>query len=164
VRGPPALAELYRDLSPEKVARGLPLHVTVLVPFAPLEQLGGPERARIRRLLDRHPRFEFTLTRLERWPEVLWLAPEPAAPLRALTDAVWAEFPDFPPYEGAFDEVIPHVTIAEGALSDDEVERLRTRVAALLPVRCRADDLTLLAEDEPGRWRERERFPLRVEP
>ena len=44
---------------------------------------------------------------------MVYLAPEPAAPFVALTEAVGAEFPGFPPYGGAFDEVVPHLTISE---------------------------------------------------
>jgi hypothetical protein len=30
---------------------------------------------------------------------------------RALTRAVWSAFPDFPPYGGAFTEIVQHLTI-----------------------------------------------------
>jgi hypothetical protein len=35
--------------------------------------------------------------------EVVWLVPQPAGPFRALTRAVAAAFPDYPPYDG-YDE------------------------------------------------------------
>jgi hypothetical protein len=38
--------------------------------------------------------------------DVLWLAPEPSAPFLALTAAVHATFPHYPPFGGAFAEVI----------------------------------------------------------
>jgi hypothetical protein len=38
---------------------------------------------------------------------VLWPAPEPDTPFRALTSAVWGAFPRHPPYGGAHREVLP---------------------------------------------------------
>lgn len=155
-----ALDRLYRETHPEAVARGIPLHVTVLFPFVPLDRFGEDERAQLRRALGSHAPFSFELTRLERWPAVLWLAPEPSEPLRALTASVWAAFPEHPPYEGEFGEPVPHATIAKGAVDDDAADRLHARLAPLLPVPCRADDVVLLAEEAPERWREHERFRL----
>jgi hypothetical protein len=42
---------------------------------------------------------------------VLYLAPEDPAPLNALTEAVAHAFPEHPPYEVAFEEVVPHLTV-----------------------------------------------------
>jgi hypothetical protein len=51
--------------------------------------------------------------------------PEPADGLRRLTDAIDPQWPEAPPYSGAFAEVVPHLTIAHGAGRDvlAEVER-----------------------------------------
>jgi hypothetical protein len=43
----------------------------------------------------------------------------PESPFRALTAAVWHAFPDDPPYEGWFDDVVPHLTIGHDAPLDD---------------------------------------------
>ena len=61
--------------------------------------------------------------------EVLWLAPEPADPFVALTAAVAAAFPAYPPYGGAHDEVIPHLTVGH----DAPEARLRDAEADVLP-------------------------------
>lgn len=50
--------------------------------------------------------------------DVPWLAPEPE-PIRSLTAAVWHAFPDQPPYEGRFDDIVPHLTIGHDAPLDD---------------------------------------------
>ena len=47
--------------------------------------------------------------------KVLWLAPDPAEPFRALTASVAAAFPEHPPYEGAHDDVVPHLTVGQDA-------------------------------------------------
>ena len=43
----------------------------------------------------------------------MWLHPDPSAPFADLTAAVAQRWPDYPPYEGAFDEPIPHLTVSE---------------------------------------------------
>jgi 2'-5' RNA ligase superfamily len=138
----PALARIYGEHCADAAERGIPLHVTVLFPFVPL----APSAP-----------FAFELARLEQWPEVLWLAPEPAAPPGALTEAVWGAFPEHPPYEGALDDLIPYATIPEGALDESAADRPH---AGLAPLRCRADEVTMLAEATSERWREHERFRL----
>ena len=58
------------------------------------------------------------LASVGRWPDVVYLAPEPDAPFRRLTAALASAFPDYPPYEGAHEEVIPHLTVARDAPED----------------------------------------------
>ena len=54
--------------------------------------------------------------------------------------------------------MIPHLTVASaGAAVQDEVEAALT---PHLPIAAHADEITLLLEDEGGRWRVGERFAL----
>ena len=80
----------------------------------------------------------------------MWLHPEPSAPFAALTEAVWRRFPAYPPYEGAHDVVIPHLTVSDTP-REIEVE---------LPIRARAREVVLIEEGLDGRWSVRRRFPL----
>jgi 2'-5' RNA ligase len=159
---PVGLESVYRDSYPRAVAKRLPFHITLLFPFVPRERVDDGVVARLRRLFAAHERFAFALTRLETFPEVVWLAPEPAEPFGALTRAIHAEFPDYPPYEGVFAEVIPHATMAEVAETelDAVTGKIAARVEKLLPVELRADEVTLLEEDEDGCWGEALRLPL----
>jgi hypothetical protein len=83
-----------------------------------------------------------------RWfgQDVLWLDPEPAQPFRQLTAAVWRAFPQHPPYGGAYDDVVPHLTIAEQRLADMPallaVERV---VQSGLPLVARIERVLLIA-------------------
>jgi hypothetical protein len=54
---------------------------------------------------DTMPDIERTCRTAALWfgQEVVWLVPQPAGPFRALTRAVAAAFPDYPPYDG-YDE------------------------------------------------------------
>jgi 2'-5' RNA ligase len=138
---------------------GVPAHVTLLVPFVPRDKLDAALVAELRELFSSQPAFGFTLPRVARFPAVAWLAPEPAEPFRRLTELIVARYPDYLPYEGAHDEIVPHLTVALGDEAvQDEVE------AALmphLPIETEAREVTLLVEDESGLWQIGEQFPLR---
>lgn len=129
---------------------GIPAHVTILVPF-------GDRDDGLAELFARFEPFDFDLARVERWPNVLWLAPEPADPFVELTRAVVERYPEHPPYEGEHDTVIPHLTVAHRAqapaLVDEELRRA-------LPIAARAEDVAQFEEYGPDRWRERQRFRL----
>ncbi len=130
-------------------ARGVPAHVTVLFPFLP----GGEvDEGALRALFTRFAAFDFALDRVERFENgLVWLHPEPSWRFADLTAAVWQRWPEAPPYEGAFDEVIPHLTVSETPLDLD----------LALPISARAHEVFLIEEDEATeRWSTRSRFPL----
>jgi 2'-5' RNA ligase len=158
----PPLEALYREAYPGAVARGIPLHITVLYPFVPVAELGDDDLAQVRAAIEPHPAFDFALARVETFVDVVWLAPEPVESFRALLASVHRAFPAYPPYGGLHDVVIPHATLTtvEPAQLDTALATLRPRVEPLLPLAQRADALTLLVEEEPDRWRERLRITL----
>jgi 2'-5' RNA ligase len=130
--------------------KGVPAHVTILFPFAPPDQV---EEGALTRLFAEFPAFDFSLDRVERFDdEVVWLHPEPSRPFEDLTAAVFERFPSYPPYEGAHDVVIPHLTVSDSGLVD---------VDAQLPIVSHAHEVTLIEEAEAdGRWAVRLAFPL----
>ena len=130
-------------------ARGVPAHITILFPFLPADEL---DEAAPRELFTRFPAFDFALDRVERFEDGhVWLHPDPSWRFADLTAAVWQRWPDRPPYEGAFDEVIPHLTVSDTPL---ELE-------LALPVACRAHEVVLIEEEEPdGNWTTQARFAL----
>jgi 2'-5' RNA ligase len=142
-----------RDFAVEQVALGIPFHVTLLFPFGELTE-------EARAFFAERPPFEFALTSVAAWPRVVYAVPEPDHELRACIAALFARFPEFPPYGGIHEDVMPHATLGEdvdGPALCGEIER---RLAPHLPHRCQARDVSLLEEFAPGRWRERERLPL----
>jgi len=149
-----------REFAVDAVARGIPFHVTLLYPFAPREELTDELLADVRSFVAGREAFEFELTRIATWPRVVYAVPEPDDVLRACMQALWATFPQWPPYGGVFTEALPHATLGEdvdAAAVRTEIER---RIAPSLPRRCQAEDVALLEEFAPDRWRERERFPF----
>jgi hypothetical protein len=149
---------------------GLPAHVTVLYPFGPVDFLDESLRSELRRVFAATAAFEVEFRHCQ-WfgDEVLWLAPEDPRPFVALTEAVASAYPTWPPYGGAFETVIPHLTVgditeAAGRLASGA--ELRAAEAALvprLPLRDVADRVLLMAgKREPNSWRTIEEFGLGV--
>jgi hypothetical protein len=90
---------------------------------------------------------------------MLYLAPEPSEPFTSLTEAIFERWPDYPPYEGVHEEVIPHLTVAYG--DDALLAVVEADVVQRLPVNMRVREAILLEELVPDvRWVTRERFPL----
>jgi len=163
VLAPPAepLVKPYRDKHDPAAALGVPAHLTVLYPFHP-PSLPPALSARLAALFAELEPFDYALTELRRFPGVLYLAPRPEAPFRLLTRRVAAAFPDFPPYGGRFDDIIPHLTLAQqddpGRL-DQVAAHFLAACGPRLPLRLRAESVALL-DNERGAWRVCATFPL----
>ncbi|MBZ5734064.1 2'-5' RNA ligase family protein [Nocardioides sp. TRM66260-LWL] len=120
-------------------------HVTVLAPWVP--RPSAADLATIGRIAAAHPAFALRLARIEAFPDgVLHLRPEPDAPLRALTAAVTAAFPDHPPYGGRYPHVDPHLTLDrhdESATPPVTRTWLHKQLADVLPVSLTVERLEL---------------------
>ena len=129
-------------------ALGVPAHITILFPFAAPADI---DEAGIAEAVSSVPAFEFELDRVERFDDgLVWLRAEPSELFVALTAAVWRRFPAYPPYEGAHDVLIPHLTVSAVPV-EIEIE---------LPIRASAREVTLIEEAIDGRWSVRRVFPL----
>jgi hypothetical protein len=159
----PALAEAHDELYPMRVGEGIPLSLTLLYPFVPRDELRDEHLETLRRFFAARRPLEFDLVRLAEFPgAVIYAVPEPEDELRATMRALWALFPDYPPYGKPGNDPPPHATLA--LLGDDPAavrEAARKRVEPLLPVRCLAREASLFEEYEPDRCRVRETFPFR---
>jgi 2'-5' RNA ligase len=145
----------------DPVARlGVRAHVTVLFPFATPDAVDDALLARIESVVAGRRPHGVTFAAAAEFPDhVLYLAPEPAAPFRALTHALAAEFPEYPPYEGQFPDVIPHLTVAHDPAAPHA--RIRAELARGLPVSTVAERVELWVEGEDDRWRSRAEFAMR---
>jgi hypothetical protein len=144
----PVVDELRERSCVAKPSHGMPPHVTLLFP-APhdIDAIGS--------VLREFSVFEVVFVRLDRFPETLWLAPEPSEPFRHMIEAIRLRFPEYPPYGGAFTDVVPHLTVAQSGI-DEEL----STVEGWLPLRSRAERAVLLEEAEPERWLEVATFEL----
>ncbi|MDE2487390.1 MAG: 2'-5' RNA ligase family protein [Alphaproteobacteria bacterium] len=139
--------------------QGMPAHVTVLYPFMDPVQIGPSQRGRLAEVIRGFAGFDLTFSRIGRFPEVLWIAPEPEAAILALVQAICAAFPDFAPYGGQFETVIPHVTVAMGEGLDLGALEPQVRSRLAPPVVQRVDGVSLFTTVR-RRWREVDRFLL----
>lgn len=133
-------------------------HITLLGPFAPLAEVDDGLLAELRRFFSDVTPFPFALTGIHQFPGgEVYLSPSPALPFRQLTLALSRLFPEYPPYGGAFDEVVPHLTIPipEGETSGQLAFELRDR----FPITTQARSAALLWW-EPGASRTLATFPF----
>ena len=153
-----ALVGEWRAKHDWSAQHGVPAHITVLFPFVPAEEVDAQLLGDLRDLFASQSAFTYRLPRVDRFPEVAWLTPEPPEPFTHLIELIASRYPDYPPYEGAHDEVIAHLTIAEGGAElQDEVDAALT---PSLPIEAEAREVTMIVEDESGQWHTGERFPL----
>jgi len=156
----PAVSAWRSQLDP-MAALGVPAHLTVLFPFVPPAGIDEATRTTLRELLSSVTTFDFSLV-ATRWfaDTVLWLAPDPDAPFRVLTQAVADAFPAYPPYGGQFPDPVPHLTIAD-RVPPEAMHAAEQQLQPALPIRSTARSVTLLTELPTGRWDQTATFFLR---
>ena len=142
----------------DSAARGMPAHITALYPFLPEDRLSDPVLAELRELCSELPLLDVVFRRIRRFPDVLYLDPEPAADLRRLTLAIARRWPETPPYGGDFSDVVPHLTVAQRA-SDEAAASIEADLRCGLPFRTRLADAAVYGFDGT-QWRLRVRLPF----
>jgi 2'-5' RNA ligase superfamily protein len=156
----PAVGRHRERLDPS-APLGIPAHITVLFPFLPPGRIDETVLAELEHLFATVSRFRFRLDHTDWFGDtVLWLAPRDPSPFRGLTQRVYEAFPAFPPFEGQFDDVVPHLTVGHGHPLNDlrTAERL---VQAQLPVDGHATTVTLVTQQSAGRhWTKAATFTL----
>lgn len=147
----------------DPAATWVPAHITVLYPFLAPHLLDEPVLSAVRDIVAAQPRMRVSLSHVGWFGDtVVWLAPQPDEPLRRLTQAVWRRFPEAPPYDGAFDDVVPHLTIGHGAPRPVLAEAADA-VAAHLPIHAEIDTVRLICGSPhatTGPWQTLAEFPL----
>lgn len=144
---------------------GVPGHVTLLYPFAPPASLDARLIARVATVISVAPAFEVRFRHVRRFePDpgaregVVWLEPEPSERFAALIGTLMREFPEYPPFGGMYDTVIPHATLASNERR--HMDAVEAEARRWLPFRRRVGAAALIVEGADGRWRTRRRFPL----
>jgi 2'-5' RNA ligase len=160
----PELATAHDELYPERVAECIPLSITLLYPWIPADAVTEADVDGLRAFFAERPGFEFALTRVDEFPgAVVYAVPEPDDGLRALMRALWARFPDTPPYGRPGSDPPPHATLARLDVPPPRtLESVRERVDGLLPAQFVASTATLMEEQEPDVWRVRKTLPLGI--
>jgi 2'-5' RNA ligase len=150
----------YRARYDPSARRNVPAHVTILYPFVPLAQIDAEVVARLREIAAGVGCFDYRLAQTRRFPVAIYLEPEPDKSFAALTDAVWRAFPEHPPFEGKFDTVVPHVTVAHG--DEPQLCEIEVELRIALPaggIKARCGEMVLI-ESSSGRWEQMHSFAL----
>ena len=137
-------------------SHGIPPHVTLLFPFPPPDESVVAEATDALAKLES---FDVMFGELRRFTDTkaLYLTPDPVEPFIAVIESLVATFPGWLPYGGAYDSIVPHLTVAWGAQLDEAEADLEPR----LPLRARAREAVLLTEVQPRRWLPHTSFPLK---
>ena len=140
---------------------GIPAHIAVLFPFMPPAYIDDAVLHRLAGIFAAVPAFGHRLVRTSWFDEdVLWLAPEDDAPFRSLTESVHREFPDYPPFGGRYEDVVPHLTIADRCPLG-QMQAAKHLVEKHLPISCVARGVTLVVQrDASGAWTHSASFAL----
>lgn len=156
------LVRPFREAYDPSAAKGMPAHITINYPFLPGASPSGDLDGRLSALFSRTAPFRFRLERAARFPDVLYLAPDPDGPFKELASQVWKAFPESPPYAGEYSDLTPHLTVAQ----EDDSHLLeyisadfQQRAEGILPIASRARQVWLM-DNRGGRWRRRTAFPL----
>ena len=156
------LSEAHRELYPERIPEHIPLSLTLLYPWIPAESVTEADLDELRSFFAARPPLEFDLVRVTEFPDlVAYAMPEPDEELRATMRALWAKYPDYPPYRQPGSDPPPHCTL--GRYQGDHaitLEQAKRRVEPLLPIHCDVREATLMEEYALDRMRVRATFPF----
>jgi 2'-5' RNA ligase len=138
----------------QKSARetGLPAHITLLYPFLSAQAVDGDTELALASVLRKISAFDFILSEVGSFPGVVYLTPRPTAPFVELTEALVKRWPEQQPHGGAYEEIIPHLTVAYGGT-------VPSGLVEQLPISARAHEVWLMSRIA-GRWVRRASFAL----
>ena len=113
----PELAELvdqWRLETVEEAKNGVPPHITLLFPWVS-SAISQFDIAALSRLCGQTQRFEVEFEAVRYFDRgTIYLSLKDDQDVRRLSKKIWAEYPDFPPYDGLHSDPISHLTVAEG--------------------------------------------------
>lgn len=160
----PVVAEWRLRYHRHSVERRIaPRLTTVLFPFVTQPQVGDELLGELGRLYAPVPSFTYDLVSVEAFPQVAWLAPMPAQPFHDLIATTSAALPAYPRYGDSGLAPVPHCAVGtdhDPGLVEEMIRELRAGLGPQLPIRCRAKEVTLLAERVDTTWATRATFPL----
>jgi 2'-5' RNA ligase len=160
------LVDRWRVATLADAQLGAPPHVTVLFPWVPAP-CSRRDRARAAAAIAGVDPFWLAFTEVARFPAVVWLRPDPEAPVLDLIERITRAFPDYPLYDGAFPDPQPHLTVAQG---HDDAELTQTchdvqqELDAHPPVRVQLAALSVIERQPDQRWLVRHRLRFGQEP
>lgn len=154
-----ALTAIRTSCDPSATS-GEPAHVTVLYPFVPLARVDDELTDRLRSIASGVSPFDVVFDRVAAFAdETFYLAPADPTPFLLLTERFSRAYPSYPPYGGRFNDVVPHLTVAQGEPTDALRSALRT-LEGRLPIHVRVETLDLAVSGDGLPWRRLAALPL----
>lgn len=118
-------------------------HITLLAPFMAPEATDRGVLSELTGFFADVTPFAFRLTSVAVFPDgVVYLTPEPPEVFRRLTSQLHRLFPEFPPYGGQFDDVVPHLSVPMP--DGEDASTLRTGLHRRLPIEAHATEARLV--------------------
>jgi len=151
----------WRSLYDPSATAGVPAHITLVYPFIPRAKITAQTIEDLRVHFAKTRGFSLRFPNLARFPGVVYLAPTPDRPIRRMIGKLVELYPDYPPYSGRFDDVVPHLTIADRRERLDFVlmNRVEAGIGHGLPLDARVREAWLMTSHRK-RWTKKARFPL----
>ncbi|HEV3315958.1 MAG TPA: 2'-5' RNA ligase family protein [Candidatus Angelobacter sp.] len=143
----------------DKAARlGVPAHVTLLYPFRPPQAAIGEIEA-LREFFNSTEPFQFFFTEVRHFPATAYLHPDNSERFIRIIHALLKRWPDCRPYNGAFPDIVPHLTVAHN-VGKEILDAVDNSVRQNVPIRCVAREAWLLVSDSTGFWSKQASFLL----
>lgn len=127
-------------------SQGVPAHLTLRYPFVPDPDVGVV--GELGSFFAGVDGFALTFTSVGEFPEVVYLAPEESSEVAGLTEALVRRWPGHLPYNGLFDQVVPHLTVV-GTPDPGLRAKALAALPAGLPIRSQAREASLWSTVTP---------------
>jgi hypothetical protein len=122
---------------------GTAAHITLLAPFMAASDLDPGVLGELAGFFAEVTPFGYELTSVAEFPGgTVYLTPEPPDVFRRLTLGLSRLFPEFPPYGGEFDDVVPHLSVPMPP--GEDASTLRTALHGRFPMRAHATEARLV--------------------
>ena len=140
---------------------GMPAHITVLYPFLEQSNIDESQLELMQSVFDGFGNFGFQLNEVGEFQETVYLSPSPKERFTDLTKAIERMFPEYPPFGGIHDSIIPHLSVLNG--STEHISKVRKELEIRLkmtgPIESICNEVILL-EFANHKWRKLDVFAL----
>ena len=153
----------WRKKYDDVALHGIPSHITLLFPFKESSEIDEEIIQKLDNIFSSVKQFSFILGKINTFPSVVFLEPNPREKFITLTEKIVDIFPENPPWEEKYSSINPHATIAN--ISDSKkIDSLKFKIEAgiskKLPIQCIAKEAWLMTEDDKGEWHIWSKFPF----
>ena len=158
----PIVSKLRLQYDPS-ARQGMQAHITTLIPFVKPVSLNAEILEKTANIIAQHSPFTFSFHKIGQFPGVVYFSPSNTSPFIELTNTIYHNFPEYPPYEGKVEAIIPHMTV--GYAKNKEIQNNLAKQAKHLlsknsDISCTVNEITLI-ENLTGQWKKKEVFPLK---